>query len=96
MNIKLDAINENTDFCWDVVRKVVNGEGTRNIYSAIELSQLWNTSLESVPLHANQLKSIGFEVRNSNTNPQIPKACFLIPYSFPTLTPKSVQLHKKL
>lgn len=96
MKIELDAIKEESDFCWDIVRKVVNGEGTRKIFSTIELSQLWNTSSELVPLHANQLKSVGFEVRNSNTNPQIPENCFLIPYSFPTLTPKSVQLHKKL
>lgn len=96
MGITSNALNKDSEFCWDVVGKVVNGTGTRKIYSIVELSQLWNISSKLVPLYANQLKSIGFEVRNSNTNSQIPENCFLIPYSFPTLTPKSVQLHKQL
>ena len=96
MNLKSNVLNEKTEFCWDLVRKVVNGEGTRKIYSALKLSQLWSVPLESIPLYANQLKSVGFEIRNSNTNPQIPENCFLIPYSFPTLNSQSVQLYKNL
>jgi len=43
-----------------------------------------------------RLKKLGFEVRNSNTNPQIQPDVFIIPYAFPTLTPVSVQLRKEL
>ncbi|WP_293146061.1 hypothetical protein [Okeania sp. SIO3I5] len=42
------------------------------------------------------LRKIGYEVRNHNTNPQILPGEYLIPYFFPTLTPKSVQLRKNL
>lgn len=43
-----------------------------------------------------ELRKIGFEIRNSNTNPEISTNEFLIPYRFPTLTPLSVQLKKSL
>lgn len=42
------------------------------------------------------LRKIGFEIRNSNTNPEILENEYLIPYRFPTLTPLSVQLKKSL
>lgn len=42
------------------------------------------------------LRKIGFEIRNSNTNPEISEDEYLIPYKFPTLTPLSVQLKKSL
>lgn len=43
-----------------------------------------------------ELRKIGFEIRNSNTNPEISEDEYLIPYKFPTLTPLSVQLKKSL
>lgn len=42
------------------------------------------------------LRKIGFEIRNNNTNPEIAENEYLIPYRFPTLTPLSVQLKKSL
>jgi len=42
------------------------------------------------------LRKIGFEIRNNNTNPEIAEDEYLIPYRFPTLTPLSVQLKKSL
>lgn len=42
------------------------------------------------------LRKIGFEIRNNNTNPEISDNEYLIPYRFPTLTPLSVQLKKSL
>jgi len=42
------------------------------------------------------LRKIGFEIRNNNTNPEISENEYLIPYRFPTLTPLSVQLKKSL
>lgn len=44
----------------------------------------------------NLLKSIGYEIRNKNTNGQIAEDNWLIPYAFPTLTSKSVQTYKNL
>lgn len=43
-----------------------------------------------------ELRKIGYEIRNNNTNPEIEDDEFLIPYKFPTLTPLSVQLKKSL
>jgi DNA (cytosine-5)-methyltransferase 1 len=43
-----------------------------------------------------ELRKIGFEIRNNNTNPEILENEYLIPYKFPTLTPLSVQLKKSL
>lgn len=40
MSIKSNTLYENSAFGWDVVRKIVNGAGTRKIYSIIELSPL--------------------------------------------------------
>ena len=42
------------------------------------------------------LRELGYEIRNHGTNPQIPEDHWLVPYAFPTLTPLSVQLRKKL
>lgn len=42
------------------------------------------------------LRSWGYEIRNSVTNPQIPENCYLIPYIFPTLNSRSTQLRKEL
>jgi DNA (cytosine-5)-methyltransferase 1 len=42
------------------------------------------------------LRDLGFEIRNRNTNSQIPLNTLLIPYAFPTLNSRSVQLHKSV
>src|SRR5690606_5528043 len=75
---------------WKTVQKVVDGIGTRSILSTEALSQMWEVEPTTVLKLAKKLKKIGYEVRNENTNPQIPDNHFLIPYSFPTLNPMSV------
>ena len=42
------------------------------------------------------LKDMGYEVRNENTNVQIPQGYWMIPYAFPTLSNLSVQMYKRL
>jgi DNA (cytosine-5)-methyltransferase 1 len=81
---------------WRIVQLVVNGTGVGKIYSSYMLSKFWNIPQGKVLHYASYLRSLGYEVRNQNTNPQIPKGHFLIPYMFPTLSPLSVQLSKKL
>ena len=56
----------------------------------------WGISQTEVLTVAEYLRSLGYEVRNHVTNPQIKEDFWLVPYSFPTLTPLSVQLWKKL
>ena len=43
-----------------------------------------------------ELRKIGFEIRNTNTNPEIPLNNYLVPYKFPSLTNLSVQFNKNL
>ncbi len=84
------------DTFWRVVQCVVTGIGVAIQVSAQELAALWAVKAEDVFSCLKCLRSMGYEVRNHNTNPQITKGEYLIPYAFPTLTPRSVQLRKKL
>ena len=84
------------DSFWRVVQCVVRGIGVGNQLSAEGLAMLWAVKTEDVFSYLQSLRCLGYEVRNHNTNPQIPKREYLIPYAFPTLTPRSVQLRKKL
>ena len=80
----------------DILSKVVSGELVANLVSSKDLSDCWSTSEEELIEVAQFLRSLGYEIRNHGTNPQIEEGNWLIPYSFPTLTPQSVQLRKKV
>jgi DNA (cytosine-5)-methyltransferase 1 len=43
-----------------------------------------------------EIKILGYDVRNHNTNSQIQPNYYLIPYAFPTINAKSVQRFKSL
>jgi DNA (cytosine-5)-methyltransferase 1 len=81
---------------WDALSKVVSGLGTQRILPANKLVGILNISFEKLNEFAIFLKDCGYEARSTETNPQIPVGSFLIPYSFPTLSPLSVQLRKKI
>ena len=91
------ACEFNGDFPYgSIVSRIVSGADVAKIISTTQLSAAWNVSPEKVWDVAEFLRSLGYEIRNSNTNPQIPKNHWLVPYSFPTLTQRSVQLRKKI
>ncbi|QLE50821.1 DNA cytosine methyltransferase [Nostoc sp. C057] len=81
---------------WRVIQCVTRCIGTAAQLSATELAELWGVKAEDVFSYLQSLRAMGYEVRNHNTNPQISKGEYLIPYAFPTLNPKSVQLRKNL
>ncbi len=81
---------------WRILQSSVRGIGVAKQLSAHELASLWTVETENIFSYLQSLRSIGYEVRNHNTNSQIPQGKYLIPYAFPTLTPKSVQLRKSL
>ena len=81
---------------WKALTRIVEGIGTREIISLERASALWNIKQNKVLEYAKWLRSLGYEVRNRKTNPQIPAGHLLVPYSFPTLTRMSVQLRKSL
>jgi DNA (cytosine-5)-methyltransferase 1 len=75
---------------------VVEGRLTHRILSEYELATVWNIQKTDVIGYAQKMRDLGYEIRNNNTNPQIKARQWLIPYAFPTLTPLSVQLRKRL
>lgn len=81
---------------WHVVQCVVSGLGVATQLSAKKLALLWGVNADDVFSYLQSLRNMGYEVRNHNTNHQIVRGEYLIPYAFSTLTPKSVQLKKKL
>lgn len=79
-----------------VIRSVLETRTIPEISSTEELSKLWQIGANDVFKAAKYLRSLGYEIRNHATNPQIDEGHWLVPYIFPTLTPLSVQLWKKL
>lgn len=87
---------DEVDERWKIVKRTVAGKGVGNILRKESLAEIWGVNTEDVFRYCMFLRDLGYEVRNKNTNPQIPAESFLIPYPFPTLTSKSVQLRKSL
>ncbi len=79
-----------------VLNKILANHGIPEIQTTKELSKTWMVNEEDVLDAAKYLRSLGYEIRNHATNPQIGEDHWLVPYIFPTLTPLSVQLWKNL
>ncbi len=79
-----------------VLRSILNRRSVPEIQSTERLSQIWGIGKSDVHAAAVHLRTLGYEIRNHSTNPQIEEDHWLVPYVFPTLTPLSVQLWKKL
>ena len=84
------------DSFWRVVQCVTRCIGTAEQLKARNFAQQWGVRENDVFFYLQSLRAMGYEVRSHNTNPQIPIGEYLIPYAFPTLNPKSVQLRKTL
>ncbi|GAB4464745.1 MAG: hypothetical protein OHK0037_19060 [Elainellaceae cyanobacterium] len=87
---------EKIDLFWRVVQCVTRCVATSAQLKEKDFAECWDVNEEDVLSCLQSLRAIGYEVRSHNTNPQIPLGEYLIPYSFPTLNPKSVQLRKVL
>lgn len=81
---------------WRALSKVVAGNGVRRTLPAPIIASLWGIDVTQLPRFAQFLRALGMEVRNNHTNSQIPKGEWLLPYAFPSLNHKSVQLRKEL
>lgn len=88
--------HEARDPLWPILDIITQGIGCTKPLMDTDFAQLFQLANEDVLPTFEQLRQIGFEVRNHHTNPQILDNAYLIPYFFPTLTPRSVQLRKKL
>jgi DNA (cytosine-5)-methyltransferase 1 len=81
---------------WKAVLGVVGGKGVGEVLDEAGLAASWGVPQKQVLAAAHFLKGLGYEVRSHNTNARIPAGRLLIPYAFPTLSPKSTQLYKDL
>jgi DNA (cytosine-5)-methyltransferase 1 len=83
---------------WKMVRLVTEGVMVAQTAKADAFLDAWGLPADENGLVRllRGLRGLGYEPRSHKTNPQIPKGSFLVPYSFPTLTPESVQLRKRL
>ncbi len=87
----------NTEFKYAaIIKKVVEGKHVTEMISSQDLSSCWEVPEYKLADVAEFLRSIGYEIRNNSTNPQIQEGYWLVPYAFPTLTPQSVQLRKRV
>lgn len=94
--LKCECMFHNEVKYGNILSKIVSGELVANLVSSTDLSDCWSTSERELVEVAQFLRSLGYEIRNHGTNPQIEEGNWLIPYAFPTLTPQSVQLRKKV
>ena len=79
-----------------VLESIMSNRDIPIIKDSEVLAAEWTIPKENVMDAAEYLRKLGYEIRNHATNPQIPDGKWLVPYAFPTLTPLSVQLWKKL
>lgn len=80
----------------NVIEGIVSGSLVSMMLLGRDLSCAWKIKENELLQVAEYLKSLGYEIRNHRTNPQIEEGYWLIPYAFPTLTSQSVQLRKKV
>lgn len=75
---------------------ITQGNATRKMLEAEKMAHALGIEVSSLTGIAKRLRQLGYEIRNHNTNRQIPRGCWLIPYEFPTLNPMSIQLKKEV
>jgi DNA (cytosine-5)-methyltransferase 1 len=81
---------------WKYLDKIFSDPGIGQIANIQKMAERYGVKQSEMMEYLSALREIGYEIRNSHTNPEIPDNCYLIPYKFPTLTPLSVQLRKSL
>lgn len=94
--LQINADIPDTEKYATVLKSVMSNNNVPEIKDSEALAVDWGIPLKDVMNAAEYLRTLGYEIRNHITNPQIEEDMWLIPYAFPTLTPLSVQLWKKL
>ena len=86
------------DFIIDVklMKQIMCNNITGGLQTLSEISDKAGISKSDVLKNLKLLKTIGYEVRNKNTNIQIHEGYWLIPYAFPTMSNLSIQMYKEL
>ena len=76
---------------WRVLKNVSNGNSTGKLVHIKDLAYAYAIPEDKLIKELKTLKSLGFGVRNKNTNTQVKDGMFLIPYQFPNLNERSLQ-----
>jgi len=79
-----------------LISQIAQGKAVGKQMSLGEMADILATKPAALENNLKNLRTLGYEIRNHNTNPQIKSGEYLIPYTFPSLTNRSVQLGKKL
>jgi len=91
-----ENIPKNLQAAWVFLENLYADNENGKIRDVNELSYLYDIKVGSVISILKELKNIGFEIRNHNTNPEIQENHYLIPYKFPSLNNLSLQLKTSL
>ena len=93
--IKCTLESDTLDF-QNIMIPIISGDIVSKELTTEEFAKLTKVDVSEIMKYAKWLRSLGYEIRNNHTNPQISEGVWLIPYKFPTLLPESVQLNKTL
>ena len=78
------------------MKYIISNDITGQLLTLKEMSEIVGVKPDKLKIDLQLLKDMGYEVRNENTNVQIPQGYWMIPYAFPTLSNLSVQMYKRL
>jgi DNA (cytosine-5)-methyltransferase 1 len=81
---------------WKLLARAVDEGIIGKSVKYADAAELLGVSTKELIEFMSSLRDLGYEIRNKNTNSQIPVNTMLIPYAFPTLNSRSVQLHKSV
>lgn len=79
-----------------LMKSIMSNDITSQLLTIDNMAEIVNMDPNELKLNLKTLKEMGYEVRNENTNVQIPQGHWMIPYAFPTLSNLSVQMYKRL
>lgn len=96
IEMELSSDNLCSSSFWKIVQTTTNGVGVGKNFALSDLAELHGVLEGDLFRALCQMKEIGYEIRNSRTNMQIPVGDILIPYPFPTLNERSLQRLTKL
>ena len=81
---------------WQAVENIYLDKANNAIRPAHRIADEYDLTEQQLTQAFLVLREAGYEIRNTNTNPEIEEGHYLIPYKFPTLSHLSVQLKRSL
>lgn len=79
-----------------LMKSIISNNITSQLLTIDKMAEMISMAPDKLKLDLKTLKDMGYEIRNENTNVQIPQGYWMIPYAFPTLSNLSVQMYKRL